>query len=56
MSKFEEGKKVKLDYDTGIVVDTYEDGTMALIEWDSDGEVDKWDIETFLLGEGVILK
>ena len=54
-NRFEEGDKVKLDYDTGVVKSTTSGGQKAIIKWDSDGEEEEWDMETFLLGDGEII-
>jgi len=54
--KFECDKKVKLDFDTGVIIMTSSDGSKALIQWDSDGEKEEWDAETFFnLGEGEMI-
>ena len=50
--KFIEGTKVSLDYDTGVVLTTNEDGSKAIILWDSDGEKEEWDAETFFTKGG----
>ena len=55
-NRFEEGDKVKLDYDSGVVISTTSDGKIAFIKWDSDGEEEKWDLKTFLMGDGEIIK
>tara|TARA_B110000259_G_C13742500_1_gene293063 strand:- start:161 stop:385 length:225 start_codon:yes stop_codon:yes gene_type:complete len=55
-NRFEEGDKVKLDYDTGVVKFTSSGGQKAIIKWDSDGEEEEWNLETFLLGDGEIIK
>lgn len=52
--KFIEGNSVKLDHDTGVIKAAFDNGNSAYIEWNSDNEIEEWDLETFLLGQGEI--
>ena len=47
MSKFKENTRVALDYDRGTVLYTKENGSKAIIQWDSDGEKEEYDADTF---------
>ena len=47
MSKFKENTRVAIDYDKGTVLYAKEDGSKAIILWDSDGEQEEYDADTF---------
>jgi len=54
MSKFKENTRVALDYDKGTVLYAKEDGSKAIILWDSDGEQEEYDADTFFnKGKGI---
>ncbi len=56
MSKFTINTNVALDHDTGKVIYCNEDGSKAIIQWDSDNEREEWNANTFFVkGEGKIL-
>jgi hypothetical protein len=56
MSKFKENDRVVLDYDKGTVIMTKQDGSKAIIQWDSDGEEEEYDTITFFgKGQGRII-
>ncbi len=56
MSKFTINTNVALDHDTGKVIYCNEDGSKAIIQWNSDKEKEEWDANTFFVkGEGKLL-
>jgi len=56
MSKFKENDRVALDYDKGTVIMAKQDGSKAIILWDSDGEEEEYDAITFFgKGQGRII-
>ena len=54
--KFIENKQVSLDNDTGVVIMASTNGDLAIIEWQSDGNREEWDANTFFIkGNGLII-
>lgn len=56
MSTFKQNTRVALDYDKGTVIYAKEDGSKAIILWDSDNEEEEYDADTFFnKGEGKVI-